>query len=155
MNRIVSLLFLMLGVVSFAQDKNVLLVRLADGSKVEFLLDESPCVTFEKGTVIVKSSMVKGEFKRNEILRFEYIGVENTSVEQSSYKTTLPECFGNTLVVTGLTENTKVQVHSSNGQIVNELVADALGKVVVSLEKYPSGLYIISYSNVTYKFTKL
>jgi hypothetical protein len=61
---------------------------------------------------------------------------------------------GESITFTGLKSNTPVYLYTVAGQLVKTVTATGQSKTVVSVSKFPVGVYVVKANGVTFKITK-
>lgn len=150
-NKIILFLLLFFAVGLSAQGQTALVVELRDGSCASFLLAEQPKITFEGEMMSIVSSKTDMEFVRSEVKKYRFVDsvASIAEVEDASQAT----FDGNTLIVSGLSDETVVTVYTLSGLSVKKSTPSS-GVCTISLESLPSALYIVNYNNTTIKILK-
>lgn len=119
-----------------------------DTQKVEYLLDETPVLTYGESTLIVKTGTVEVSYERSNILKMTIdkkgaAGIEE--VKADSEDTLVFEFTDNTVKVAG---DQTITVFNLNGVLVKQGVGE------VSLQDQPDGVYIANVKNHAVKVLK-
>lgn len=135
-----------------ASDDTTLVLEMCDGSTANFLLAEKPKITFSGDSIRIVSEFCSVGFSRNNVRKYHFceqvtVAVAGTFPES---KATLE---GNTLVISGVPENTTVTIYTTGGTVVKRVTAID-GKCSVFLNELVAGHYIVSFYNTTFKFLK-
>ena len=155
MKKIVVLLFgIILSSVIYAQEKNVLVIRLTDGGTHTFILSEKPVVTFPDGNVVVNGS-ASTTYTRSEVEKFSFEYIDPNGIESISKDNVIFYYVdGENVRISGLKDMTTVSVTSLDGKIISTQKCDGTGIVTISLGNQPKGIYIISYEGRSVKIKK-
>jgi hypothetical protein len=146
------ILLIGMGIDSFAQDKAILVLWLADGTKTDIEVSQQPQIKFENDKVIITSSVLNMEYNADEILRFTYKG-EGTAISPIHKDAGVSQEDGR-LVFHGITSANQVSIYSTNGMRIPVSIVTADGHYSLSLSSIPSGVYILKVNGKTSKFTK-
>ena len=134
---------------AFAQ--STLVVELRDGSNATFQLAEKPRVTFVGEQFNIVSSSASMEINRSDVKNWHFesatTSVDDITVEA---KATLD---GNTLIISGITENTAITLYTVSGAVVKRSTATN-GICTIPLDGLTAGIYFVTYNNTTFKFFK-
>ena len=145
-------LLLLLSVKISASDDTTLVLEMRDGSTANFLLVEKPTITFTGEFIKIVSEFCSAEFTRSCVRKYHFCEQAPTAVAETllESKATLE---GNTLVISGVPENTMVAIYTAGGALVKlATVIDC--NCSVSLNELAAGLYMVSFNNTTFKFLK-
>ena len=134
---------------AFAQ--STLVVELRDGSNATFQLAEKPRVTFAGEQLNIVSSSASMEINRSDVKNW-YFESATTSVDDMAVeaKATLD---GNTLIISGITEDTAITLYTVSGAVVKRSTAND-GICTIPLDGLTAGVYFVTYNNTTFKFFK-
>ena len=153
MRTFFSVILFLFSVASYSQEKEILLVRMNDGTTLNFSLSEKPLMTFDADNVVISSQETTAS-----LVRADVSGVYFVSAAQTGIATVVtpdaPILNGDSFSVTGLERGAVVKVYSIKGENVLSVVADASGTAVASLSALEQGVYVIEYSGVTFKMMK-
>ncbi|MBQ2127162.1 MAG: T9SS type A sorting domain-containing protein [Bacteroidaceae bacterium] len=134
---------------AFAQ--STLVVELRDGSNATFQLAEKPRVTFVGEQLNIVSSSASMEINRSDVKNWHFesatTSVDDITVEA---KATLD---GNTLIISGITENTAITLYTVSGAVVKRSTAND-GICTIPLDGITAGVYFVTYNSTTFKFFK-
>ena len=134
---------------AFAQ--STLVVELRDGSNATFQLAEKPRVTFVGEQLNIVSSSASMEINRSDVKNWHFesatTSVDDITVEA---KATLD---GNTLIISGITENAAITLYTVSGTVVKCSTAND-GICTIPLDDLTAGVYFVTYNNTTFKFFK-
>ena len=149
--RLILLLLMLFaaGASSFAH--NILVVAMRDGSSAKFMLESKPKITFVGDVMKIVSSGSSMEFIRSDVKNYHFDS-EGTAVNETVAESNV-SFEGNVLVVSGVAENMPVTVYSSAGVVVKQTVVID-GSCSISLDDLATGLYIVTFNNMTFKFLK-
>ena len=134
-----------------ATEREFIVVYLVDGSTIEVPLQEKPIVKIADGKLKITTAMNILEIERDNVSRFTFSGnvdgvgtvlLSGAEMEQD----------GNMLIFRNLPKDSDVAFYSVEGVLlVSEVVED---EYVMSLEKYPKGIYIVRVNGIGTKIVK-
>ena len=134
---------------AFAQ--STLVVELRDGSNATFQLAEKPRVTFVGEQLNIVSLSASMEINRSDVKNWHFesatTSVDDITVEA---KATLD---GNTLIISGITEDTTITLYTVSGAVVKRSTV-INGNCTIPLDGLTAGVYFVTYNNTTFKFFK-
>lgn len=131
-----------------------LVVELADGQTINYLLLEKPVLTMDGTRLNIKSEVVETGYERNLVKRFYFTG-ESTGVKEVSkgalvYKQT----DADHLEISGLSQSERIAIYNTSGVQVGSISRDS-DKAVVSLSGLQRGIYLVKIGkNQTIKFVR-
>ena len=145
------LLFMLFFATATAFAQSTLVVELRDGSNATFQLAEKPRVTFAGEQLNIVSSSASMEINRSDVKNW-YFESATTSVDDMAVeaKATLD---GNTLIISGITEDTAITLYTVSGAVVKRSTAND-GICTIPLDGLTAGVYFVTYNNTTFKFFK-
>lgn len=156
--KLLTLMLFAFSATMFANGKDVLSVLMKDGTSLYFLLAEKPYITFQNDEVKIVSDINEALVKRTLVERFEFVNEIPTKIEDvEELDEQLRAGFrleGDAVYITGLESGCKVMLYSMDGRVVNTSVAADDGCVTLSLKTLASGIYIVKYNEITFKFIK-
>ena len=149
LKHILSFMLFFATATAFAQ--STLVVELRDGSNATFQLAEKPRVTFVGEQLNIVSSSASMEINRSDVKNWHFAAA-TTSVDDVTVeaKATLD---GNTLIISGITENTAITLYTVSGAVVKRSTAND-GICTIPLDGLTAGVYFVTYNNTTFKFFK-
>ncbi len=134
--------------------KQNLVVWTIDGACTKYLLNELPIVTIDKDVMSIDGKSSSAEYKFSDILKLTYEDVI-TDVEAIDGGDLKPFTQSSE-AVTFFSEETDLHVAiiSMSGVVVKKITAKQGHAETVSLSQLPTGVYVISVNNISYKITK-
>lgn len=148
-----SVILFLFSVVSYSQEKEIMLVRMNDGTTLNFSLKEKPLLTFDAECVVISSPKTTASLARVDVDGVYFVSAVQTDIA-TPVAPDAPTLNGESFCVTGLERGTAVKVYSIKGEEVLSVMPDASGTAVTSLSTLEQGLYVIEYSGVTFKVMK-
>ena len=138
----------------YADQFEILVVKLKNGTETEFFLKDKPQVRFEGTDLKVTSSLGDTSFALADVLRFTYTKREGTGIDEIIDNKKGIGIQDGVLVISQLEAGTNVSIYSLDGKLLRQSNAQHAGTFRLSLSELPSGIYLVKIDNVTYKITK-
>ena len=130
-----------------------LVIWQKDGSKAYYSLDELPKTTFTLDDLVITTNTSTINFPLQSILRYTYekgtVGIDNVTSQGISVIHR-----GNDIIVTGLPKGKTIAIYSVDGKALLSRLSDGNTRQTLSLDKIPTGVYVIKAETVNYKFMK-
>lgn len=149
-------LFVLLSVINLhAEIVEAVFVWSKDGTKIGYVLQSTPKMTFSSTDLIITSDNLEIKYPLDKLPRFTFEKTENASVSEIfSDVQNLFKITNHSIEFTNLSENIVVKIYSLDGMIlVNESVREG-GSHSISLDSLNCGLYVVSVNGITYKIVK-
>lgn len=128
-------------------------VSLKDGKNVTYALADNPCVVTDGNVVKLTAKGVSVEYPLGNVEKFflcsELSSIKSLTVENGTFSQT-----ASGLSLSGFTAGAVVKIISVNGSTVKNLAIAPNGQLVISLDQYPTGVYIVKVEGETFKFIK-
>lgn len=153
MRTLFSVILFLFSIASYSQEKEILLVRVNDGTTLNFSLKDKPLLTFDSEKVMISAQEATASLSRTDVCGVYFVSDVHTGIESSTVSEA-PVLDGDSFSVTGLLKGTVVKVYSVKGENVLSAIADASGTVKVQLATLEQGVYMIEYCGVTFKMMK-
>lgn len=153
MRTLFSVILFLFSIASYSQEKEILLVRVNDGTTLNFSLKDKPLLTFDSEKVMISAQEATASLSRTDVCGVYFVSDVHTGIESSTVSEA-PVLDGDSFSVTGLLKGTVVKVYSVKGENVLSAIADASGTVKVQLATLEQGVYVIEYCGVTFKMMK-
>ena len=147
----VLLLSFLLPTVAKADDM-VLQVWQADGKVMSINLNEQPVTTYSDGQLIIKTTKTTVTFPLEQVVKYTY--TDATGISTPSAMGSQFSADGESITFTGLKPNTPVYLYTVAGQLLKTVTATGQSKTVVSVSRFPVGVYVVKANGVTFKITK-
>ena len=139
---------------SMAQSSNSkLIIWKNDGSKVMYALDEHPITTFTSEGVTITTNSISVSYPIDNIQKYTYEGIASAIAIPKVDNDILISQKNNEFTFSNLKEGSSIQVYSVDGLLLHSIIV-AEKNVLVSLDSYPCGVYVIKANNVSYKVIK-
>lgn len=133
-------------------DNMVLQVWQSDGKVMNISLDEQPVTTYSDGQLIITTTKTTVTFPLEQVVK--YIYADASGISSPNAVGSKMSADGETITFTGLKANTPVSLYTVAGQLVNTVTATGQSKTVVSVSKFPVGVYVVKANDMTFKITK-
>ena len=153
MRTLFSVILFLFSIASYSQEKEILHVRVNDGTTLNFSLKDKPLLTFDSEKVMISAQEATASLSRTDVCGVYFVSDVHTGIESSTVSEA-PVLDGDSFSVTGLLKGTVVKVYSVKGENVLSAIADASGTVKVQLATLEQGVYVIEYCGVTFKMMK-
>lgn len=153
MRTLFSVILFLFSIASYSQEKEILHVRVNDGTTLNFSLKDKPLLTFDSEKVMISAQEATASLSRTDVCGVYFVSDVHTGIESSTVSDA-PVLDGDSFSVTGLLKGTVVKVYSVKGENVLSAIADASGTVKVQLATLEQGVYVIEYCGVTFKMMK-
>ncbi len=132
-----------------------LVVWAKDGTKVSYLLNESPKVTFSDYNLVIKTDGVEVNYELSQMLRLTYENDEFTKIVNVEGKMENPFTFnGETLMFEASDTELSVRIVSSDGILVLSREVKKGNTLAVPVSRLANGYYVVKVNGITYKILK-
>ncbi len=135
-----------------AQEIKTLVLWHTDGTTTDVELYTQPNVQFRDEQVIITSPVLNLQYPQQDIARFTYKGT-GTGIDAQIAPSGYSQKDGQ-LVFRGLNPTDKVEVYSTNGNLVSTKIFRTGNSITLSLSALPSGVYLLKVNGKTSKFIK-
>ena len=134
-----------------ATEREFIVVYMVDGTMIEVPLQEMPIVKIADGKLKITTAMNILEIERDSVSRFTFSGnvdgvgtvlLSGAEMEQD----------GNILIFRNLPQDSDIAFYSVEGVLLDS--EEVEGEYVMSLEKYPKGIYIVRVNGIGTKIVK-
>jgi len=133
-------------------DDLVLQVWQADGKVMNINLNEQPVTTYSDGQLIITTTKTTVTFPLEQVVKYTY--TDATGISSPEAVGSKMSADGESITFTGLKANTPVYLYTVAGQLVKTVTATGQSKTIVSVSRYPVGVYVVKANGVTFKITK-
>lgn len=152
MKKLLTFLFLFVFAHSVMADDMLLQIWQSDGQVVTINLNEEPVTTYSEGNLIITTTNAVISYPLENVVKYTYISADGiTTLESMNTKFSQD---GETLIFSGLKQDTEIAIYSSAGQMMKRVSPNGLDKVSVSVSSFSPGVYLIKVNSITYKITK-
>lgn len=130
-----------------------LVVHLASGQQVGYLLSDEPKVTFSGEELLIATHMNQISYRAADVQKFTYRDANSSIADVLA-----PQClfsFGNDcLKAEGLEPESELLFYTVDGRLLASVQADHYGSVIVRLASQHAQTCIVKTSVATFKLTK-
>ena len=133
--------------------QNALKINLKDGNTFTIGLSENPSVAYSDTSFVLKSASVELQFAYSKVENIIFIETDLTEIPSVGSASQLSLNDG-TIYITGAAVEEDVLLITIDGKNIAKYKTDKEGSVTFSVSEYPSGMYIIKMSNLTFKIIK-
>lgn len=157
MKRILFLFMLHLSISTLCAAKGftTLVVWAKDGSKVAYLLNDKPVLTFKDGNLVIKAKDITVNYALKQLQRFTFENNQNVANAGLSPKEDIPFLMNTEyLLFPSLEKGSSIFIYSVQGQVVLKKTIAQAGDVSVPIDQLQSGVYLVQVNGITYKIMK-
>ena len=142
---------------AIAQDgvwRTTIVIKTLDGGKAEYLIDKDTKVSIEQPNLIIETDGMVLTYALESMNQVSYgrkfisSGISSLALDEGNPVSMEKEM----LFLSGLPENTQVDVYNAEGKIM--MSHRHSGSAQVSLHMLPAGIYFVRFNNETYKILK-
>ncbi len=133
------------GLTAMHADEARLVITTKSGTTAEFLIADSPVITFQDNLLNVTGGGSEISVEADAVGSFDFVPSEGAGVD---------EVMADGSRFSGLRPGTRVQVFSSDGRLTATFIADDSESVSVNLKSLAPGIYIISTPDASFKIKK-
>lgn len=139
---------------SWAEDINALMLHLASGKQVIYQLDKKPVVTFSGDELILTTHMNKVSYQSADVLKFTYLYVDPSGINQVGMTQNVFSFTENRLFVTGLEPDTYITIYTADGILMASDKTNNNGAASITLPNQSGKVFMVSTSVANFKITK-
>lgn len=132
---------------AFADTANeYLVVHLANGGQVSYVLEEKPVVTYDGPVIHVESPAVSDDHRMSEVEKLTF--VKKTDIpEQLATDEIRIVVAPEAVTVLGLPAGTSLSLSDLQGRVLATAAAAASGEATIATGSLPAGVYIVAAAN--------
>ncbi|MCB9018217.1 MAG: T9SS type A sorting domain-containing protein [Paludibacteraceae bacterium] len=130
-----------------------LVVEEKTGGVTSYYLGDSPVLTIEDNSLVVKTNNANAEFSLSDVSKY-YFRSGTTSVPDSQEVCPLMSVAGDEIRLSGFSTQTLVRVYKVSGQSVGAYRTNEVGSLTISLANFSDGVYLVKTNSSTIKITK-
>lgn len=146
LQRVVAAALLLVAGTGWASAEPARLVIITkSGTVVEFLLADSPVITFQNNLLEVKGGGKEITVEADALGTFDFVPSENSGID---------EIAADRSSFSGLRPGTAVEVYTPDGRCVATFKADGNGSASVGLGNLAPGYYIVRTPSASFKIKK-
>lgn len=135
-------------------DETKLIVWAKDGTKVTYVLNEKPLVTFTETDLVIHSNGIEMNYPLTSMARFTFEKGQNTGVRNINSIESHISFDGNLLCFHNLSMNSNVSLYSYNGNLIFKDRIPNGKDYTLPLSNLDAGIYIVTINGMSYKFAK-
>ena len=138
------------------EEKMALVVRLNDGTEVQFITSEKLTITNTGNDVVFKSTTATATYPRSNVAKFYFKAYIPSAVEkvQSNQKTNFL-LHGDYILITSTETLAKPMMFNINGMMFSASVNKiSNNSATISISSLPRGIYIVTANKQSFKFIK-
>lgn len=138
-----------------ATDGPKLVIWAKDNTKVSYLLEDSPRITFTDELLVITTNSVEVDYELSQMARFTYENIEASNVVNVKGEKVCSFNFnGESLLFPTSDADISVRVYTTDGKLVLERYVHKGENLAVSLNSFNSGIYLVHVNGITYKIVK-
>ena len=155
MNKILILFLFVVSVFKVsAENNNALVLHMANGKLVTYLLDDLPIVTFEDGELVITTPNNVVSYQDGDVVKFTYSYVDPSKVSQTTMSDTMFKFEGNVLCAYNLEPLSDVSVFSVDGALITSAKTGANGEITLSIPQQSGNVVVVKTSVANFKMMK-
>ena len=153
MKKLLSLFIVFVFAHSVMADDMVIQIQKVDGQRLIIYLEDQPLVSFSEGNMFIQTTKETISMPLSTVKKYTFESVQD-GIENLETSKVVIKRVGETLLITGLDKNTVINVFSSSGKMMRTFSVNNSSQVKISLNDFPTGVYLLNIDGVNYKFTK-
>ena len=155
MNKILMLFLFVVSVFKVsAENNNALVLHMANGKLVTYLLDDLPIVTFEDDELVITTPNNVVSYQDGDVVKFTYSYVDPSKVSQTTMSDTMFKFEGNVLCAYNLEPLSDVSVFSVDGALITSAKTGANGEITLSIPQQSGNVVVVKTSVANFKMMK-
>ena len=155
MNKILILFLFVVSVFKVsAENNNALVLHMANGKLVTYLLDDLPIVTFEDDELVITTPNNVVSYQDGDVVKFTYSYVDPSKVSQTTLSDTMFKFEGNVLCAYNLEPLSDVSVFSVDGALITSAKTGANGEITLSIPQQSGNVVVVKTSVANFKMMK-
>ena len=155
MNKILILFLFVVSVFKVsAENNNALVLHMANGKLVTYLLDDLPIVTFEDDELVITTPNNVVSYQDGDVVKFTYSYVDPSKVSQTTMSDTMFKFEGNVLCAYNLEPLSDVSVFSVDGALITSAKTGANGEITLSIPQQSGNVVVVKTSVANFKIMK-
>lgn len=130
---------------------------LHDGGKISLSLEDHPVVTYNNGDIIITTLWEQLVYPNSSVSKFTL--TDKDILEGEETKIAVEECAqwqhnGDVIFFSDCIPGESVTVYNTAGQLVAQYTISSTGILLIPLQQFIEGLYVVKTQSITYKFIK-
>ena len=155
MNKILILFLFVVSVFKVsAENNNAVVLHMANGKLVTYLLDDLPIVTFEDDELVITTPNNVVSYQDGDVVKFTYSYVDPSKVSQTTMSDTMFKFEGNVLCAYNLEPLSDVSVFSVDGALITSAKTGANGEITLSIPQQSGNVVVVKTSVANFKMMK-
>ena len=131
-----------------------LVVWMKNGEKVYYNLKEYPKTTFSGSNVVITTNTMEVAYPLEQVLRYTYENLASDIEALLTDKEVYVSREGDVITFQNLHSAQPIQVFSIDGKLLETHSVNDKQSTSLSLNAYPTGVYIVKVNGTTYKMMK-
>ena len=131
-----------------------LVVWIKDGTKVAYVLNENPQITFTETDLIITASGIEVKYALENMARLTYEKSEETGIIDLNTHESSFNFNGEYLLFPSLKANSTVSIYDLNGTLNFKKRVSKAGEYAFSLSELKAGIYIVNVNGLIHKILK-
>ena len=150
------LLFLLLTCVLkvSAESNNALVLHMATGKQVTYMLDELPVVTFNGEELVITTHLNVVSYQVGDVVKFTYSYVDPALVGGVKMSDAMFKFEGDVLHANNLEPFSTVSIYSVDGTLIISAKTGTKGDINISLPQVSGCVYVVKTSVANFKLMK-
>lgn len=137
---------------AWADSKQLLVVSLIDGSRIELALADTPHLSFPEDRITIQSSQLQTEFMRYRVADIHFEGAVDLGVPQpksNSKQVRLDYTRPDEVVVYGNLQGKAARLYTIGGTLLRTLTGTDSGEVHIGTVGLQPGTYVVNIQDVS------
>lgn len=155
---LIAAAILLVGSISLkaAEEKTALVVKLKDGTEVQFITSEKLTITNNGNDVVFKSTTAQATYPRSNVAKFYFKPAVESSVEKVKDEQSTSFLMQSEYILITSTEALAMPlIFNINGMMLAAPVSRISGNSAqISISSLPRGIYIVTANKQSFKFIK-
>ena len=137
-----------------AENNNALVLHMANGKQVTYLLDELPVVTFNGEDLVVTTHLNLVTYQARDVAKFTYSYIDPSIVVGLKNANTMFKFDGDVLYAYNLEPFSTVSIYSVDGTLIISAKTGTKGDINISLPQVSGCVYVVKTSVANFKLMK-
>lgn len=133
--------------------KDCLIVHKHDGTRISYVLEDTPVVTFDAESMHIAAAAINDEHKIAEVEKFTFDKESALeAIRPGDYRITVTD---REVLLEGFTPAATASITDMGGRVAQTVQIDTNGSATLTIAGYPTGVYIVSTTDgKTFKIIK-
>ena len=137
-----------------AENNNALVLHMANGKQVTYLLDELPVVTFNGEELVITTHLNMVSYEARDVTKFTYSYIDPSIVLGFKNANTMFKFDGDVLYAYNLQPLSTVSIYNLDGILVTSANTGKGGNISISLPQVSGSVYVVKTSVANFKLMK-